>query len=261
MPRFGVIGGSGLYGIPGLEIVDTVQLSTPYGSPSESYKIGLLSGKEIAFLPRHGAMHNIQPHKINHRANIWGFRELGVERIISICASGGIGGEMIPGVIAVPDQLIDMTSGRPSTFYEEDEVVHIDFSEPFCGDLREYVFKAAEAAEEAVVKKGTYICVNGPRMETAAEIRAFSILGADMIGMTAMPEAVLARELEICLAGVSVITNFAAGRTADKLTTTEVIDTMQAASQKLRSLMKAFFAVTFSSPACRCGQTLQDAKM
>lgn len=261
MPMFGVIGGSGLYDIAGLEVKDSVKLSTPYGEPSDVYSIGSLSGKEIAFLPRHGRIHHIQPHKINYRANIWGFRKLGVERIISIGASGGISSEMKPGVIAVLNQLIDMTDGRLSTFYDDDEVVHIDFTEPFCSDMRDYIFRSAEQAGVAVTKAGLYVCVNGPRLETAAEIKAFSILGADMVGMTAMPEAALARELEICLAGISVITNYAAGIAVKKLTATEVLCMMQSSTERLKSILKAFFVLDFSAPICSCGQTLKDAKM
>ncbi|MDH4232196.1 MAG: S-methyl-5'-thioadenosine phosphorylase [Nitrospirota bacterium] len=261
MPLLGVIGGSGLYDIPGLEITGAEKIATPYGDPSDVYRIGKLAGTEVAFLPRHGTMHHIQPHKINYRANIWGFRELGVTKILSVGAAGGISGPMEPGSIVVPDQIFDMTSGRHSTFYEYDEVVHIDFTEPFCAGLRERIFAASEMAGLRVIRKGTYICVNGPRLETAAEIRAFSILGADMVGMTGMPEAVLARELELCFAGISVITNYAAGISGKKLTTTEVVESMKAATEKIKELLKAFFATDFPVPACFCGQALKEAKM
>lgn len=261
MPEFGVIGGSGLYDIPGLMVRDSVKISTPYGDPSDNYRIGRLSGLEAVFLPRHGSGHNIQPHKINYRANIWGFRELGVNKIISICASGGISSEMKPGAIALPDQIIDTTSGRPFTFYDKDEVVHVDFTEPFCPDLRRHIFKAAQLSGVSMIKSGVYLCVNGPRLETAAEIRTFSLWGADMVGMTAMPEASLARELEICLAGISVITNFAAGISGKKLTVTEVVETMRSSAEKLQSLLKALFALDFPAPSCQCKQTLKDAKM
>jgi len=261
MPVLGVIGGSGLYDIPGLEITGAEKIATPYGDPSDAYRIGKLAGTEVAFLPRHGALHCIQPHKINYRANIWGFRELGIKKILSVGASGGISGSMEPGSIAVPDQVIDMTSGRQSTFYEYDEVVHIDFTEPFCPALRERIFGAAEKAGIRIIRKGTYICANGPRLETAAEIRAFSILGADMVGMTGMPEAVLARELEICFAGISVITNYAAGISGEKLTATEVVESMKTSTEKIKELLKAFLGMDFSASDCFCGQALKDAKM
>jgi len=236
-------------------------MTTPYGEPSDLYRIGIFEGSEVAFLPRHGSMHHIQPHKINYRANIWGFRELGVKRILSIGASGGISSSMKPGSIAAPDQIIDMTSGRSSTFYDEDEVVHIDFTGPFCPDLREHIFAAAEKTGTNIIRQGTYICVNGPRLETASEIRAFSMLGADMVGMTGMPEAVLARELEICFAGISVITNFAAGLSGEKLTATEVVESMKAATENIIALLKAFLERDFSAVTCSCSQALRDAKM
>src|ERR1700690_2753274 len=167
MPEFGIVGGSGLYNIPGLEITGEVQVTTPYGAPSDSYKAGKLAGHEIVFLPRHGSGHNIQPHRINYRANIWGFRQLGGKRLFSVLAAGGISRNMKPGTIVVPDQIIDHTGCRASTFYDETEVVHIDFTYPFCPDLRDYILKATEQAGITIVKKGTYIAVNGPRLETA----------------------------------------------------------------------------------------------
>ena len=261
MPVFGVIGGSGIYDISGLEITESRKLTTPYGEPSDIYRIGKLQDSRVAFLPRHGSMHHIQPHRINYRANIWGFRELGVRKILSIGAAGGISGSMEPGNIVVPDQLIDMTSGRQSTFYEDREVVHVDFTEPFCPDLRAHIFAAAEKSGINIVKKSTYLCVNGPRLETASEIRAFSILGADMVGMTGMPEAVLARELEVCFAGISVITNAAAGISGKKLTAGEVVESMKVATGKIRELLRAFFAAEFAESSCTCGQALRDAKM
>jgi 5'-methylthioadenosine phosphorylase len=261
MAFLGVIGGSGIYDIPGVDISDIVKLSTPHGEPSDVYRIGKAAGLDIVFLPRHGSKHNIQPHRINYRANIWGFRELGVKKILSVGASGGISRNMEPGGIAVPDQIIDLTSGRHSTFYDEDEVVHIDFTEPFCPDLRRHIFGAAAETGIQTISKATYICVNGPRLETAAEIKAFSLLGADLVGMTAMPEAVLARELEICFAGVSVVTNYAAGITGEKLTATEVIESMKDSALKVKVLLNAFFSRDLSSSDCFCGKALTNAKI
>jgi 5'-methylthioadenosine phosphorylase len=261
MAIVGVIGGSGIYDIPGIKISGSVKLTTPYGDPSDVYRIGKLADTEVAFLPRHGSLHHIQPHKINYRANIWGFSNLGVKKILSIGAAGGISSSMEPGGIAMPDQIIDMTSGRHSTFYDGDEVVHIDFTEPFCPELRGHIFAAAEEAGIKIIRKGAYICVNGPRLETAAEIRAFSILGADLVGMTGMPEAALARELEMCFAGISVITNCAAGISVEKLTAKEVVESMKGVMKKIRALLQASLARDFSSSACSCGQALRDAKM
>jgi len=261
MPEFGVIGGSGIYNMPELEIIDSVKLSSPYGEPSDIYRIGRLSGKEIAFLPRHGSLHHIPPHRINYRANIWGLRELGVRKILSVGATGGISKEMKPGTVVILDQVIDMTSGRDMTFYDEHEVVHVDFTEPFCSELRAALIHAAAKAGTEVLKKGTYIAVNGPRLETAAEIRAFARLGADVVGMTGMPEAVLARELEICFSGLAVVTNAAAGMTEGRLSATEVIEAMKASSEQIAVLFKTFFFLDLNKAACSCRTALRHAKM
>jgi 5'-methylthioadenosine phosphorylase len=261
MPILGVVGGSGLYDIPDLEIRDSVKVTTPYGEPSDVYRTGRLAGRDAVFLPRHGAMHRIQPHKVNYRANLWGLRELGVEKIISICASGGISPQMKPGMITLPDQIIDMTNGRASTFYDGDEVVHVDFSDPFCPDMRRYIIAAATDAGVSLTGAGIYICTNGPRLETAAEIRTYAKWGADMVGMTLMPEAVLARELEMCFTCVAVITNFAAGITEKKLTTKEVMETMQSSAESVRMLLKALFSLDLESSSCGCRQTLKEARM
>jgi 5'-methylthioinosine phosphorylase len=261
MAAFGLIAGSGLDKIPGMDTVERVRLSTPFGEPSDDYRTGRLAGKEVVMLARHGPGHRIQPQGINYRANLWGFRELGVEKIISISASGGISRGMRPGELTVPDQIIDMTSGRRSTFYDAEDVVHVDLTEPYCPDLRGHVFTASKDSGIPVIRSGTYVCVNGPRLETAAEIRTFSLWGADMVGMTAMPEAALARELEICFAGIVVVTNFAAGIAAKKLTTAEVVETMKASLDRLRLLLQAFFALTFPAPECGCANALKDARM
>lgn len=261
MPEFGVIAGSGIYAIPELEIIDSVKVSSPYGEPSDHYRIGRLSGREIVFLPRHGSLHHIPPHRINYRANIWGFRELGVKRILSVGASGGISREMKPGSLVVLDQIIDRTSGREATFYDENDVVHIDFTEPFCPDLRKTLLASASQAGIHVLGKGTYVAVNGPRLETAAEIREFSLIGADVVGMTGMPEAVLARELELCFASVAVVTNVAAGIAEARLTTTEVVDVMKASTEHIKALIKTLFSRNPGEPDCSCSSSLKNARM
>lgn len=257
----GVIGGSGVYEIEGFVIKEVKKVATPYGDPSASYKIGELEGIEIAFLPRHGFSHDIAPHKVNYRANIWGFKELGANRIISVNAVGGINLRMKPGDIVVLRQIIDMTSIRESTFYDKEEVAHIDFTEPYCPELRTAVLSAGEKAGIALKENATYVCTNGPRLESSGEIKAFSLLGADVVGMTGMPEASLARELEICFAGIAVITNYAAGISKKKLTTTEVIETMKESTEKIKSLLKETFAIIPKSRNCSCKDALKDAKM
>jgi 5'-methylthioadenosine phosphorylase len=258
----GLIGGSGLYEIEGLEITKEVSISTPYGDPSSVYKIGTICDKEIVFLPRHGIPHSIPPHKINYRANIWGFKSLGVDRILSVSAVGGINKDMPPGSIVLLDQIIDMTIGaRISTFHDEDKVVHIDFTTPYCPEMRDLIIKASHNIGVPINKAGTYICTNGPRLETAKEIKFFSMIGADVVGMTAMPEASLARELEICISGISVVTNYAAGISERKLTTTEVVETMKNSIDRIKSLIKEVISQTPDSRSCPCKDALKDAEL
>ena len=261
MPDVGVIAGSGIYNIPEFEVTEAVKVSTPYGDPSDAYQVGRFGGKEVAFLPRHGSLHTIPPHGINYRANIWGFRKLGVRRVISIGAVGGISETMAPGAVVVLDQIIDRTSGRAATFYDGDEVVHIDFTEPFCTDLRRVLISAAGDSGMKVRSKGTYIAVNGPRLETAAEIHAYAAFGADVVGMTAMPEAALARELELCYGGLAVVTNAAAGISTGKLTVAEVKEAMRVTTEEIRILLKALFAMDLSRRHCACGSALKNARM
>lgn len=257
----GVIGGSGLYEINGVVIKETKKISTPFGDPSASYIISDFSGIEVVFLPRHGSPHRIPPHKINYRANIWGFKELGVKRIISLGAVGGISTEMKPGTIAVPDQIIDMTKGRDSTFYDGNGVVHIDLTEPYCPELRESIVGAGRKTGIKLEKSGTYVCVNGPRLETKAEIEFFSDIGANFVGMTAMPEASLAREAELCFAGVIVVTNYAAGIKEKRLTTTEVIEVMKGTAGRLKELLKGSFNLIPADRRCFCNEALKEARM
>ncbi|MGB9715778.1 MAG: S-methyl-5'-thioadenosine phosphorylase [Thermodesulfovibrionales bacterium] len=261
MPKIGIIGGSGLYDIPGLIIREHRKITTPFGDPSDSYIIGEYSGSEIIFLPRHGLKHQFPPHKINYRANIWGFKELGVERILSISAVGGINPVLKPGIFVVPDQIVDMTKKRESTFYDGDEVVHIDFTEPFCPELRNIAIKAGEESGIELQKSGTYVCVDGPRLETRAEIRIFKKMDIDIVGMTVMPEATLAREAELCFACIAIVTNYAAGITGKKLTTTEVIEVMKGSLIKIESFIKNIIYLIPVNRNCACRYALRDAQM
>jgi 5'-methylthioadenosine phosphorylase len=258
----GVIGGSGLYEMEGLILKEVKKITTPYGEPSDFYRICEYSGRDIVFLPRHGSRHGIPPHRINYRANIWGFRELGTERIVSISATGGIGSKMKPGTIVIPDQIIDMTNGRKATFYEGEEgVVHIDFTEPYCPEMRDVLFRAGRRTSLKLKKSGTYICVNGPRLETKAEIFFYSRIGADVVGMTAMPEASLAREAQLCYAGLSIVTNYAAGIAGKKLAAIEVIEEMQKTAGKLKRLLQSAFTLVSPKRKCNCKESLREAKV
>ena len=262
MDKIGIIGGSGLYEIPGLKLREECDTDTPFGLPSSPYMTGELEGSEIVFLPRHGLHHDLAPHKINYRANIRGFSNLGVKRIISVCASGGIDPSLEPGTIVVLDQVVDFTQGaRESSFYDEHEVVHIDFTDPFCPELRDALIKAAESSGISVVQGGTYICVNGPRLESRAEIKHFASIGGDVVGMTAMPEAALAREDQICMANITVVTNPAAGISTRKLTTGEVTDTMRLTTERVKNLIKTAIPLIPHERGCSCKDALKDARM
>lgn len=260
MSKIGVIGGSGLYSMPGLPITRSRKITTPFGDPSDNYIFCEFSGKEIVFLPRHGSPHRIPPHKINYRANIWGFKELGLERIISVNAVGGLSLEMSPGMIVIPDQIIDMTKGRESTFYDG-EAVHVDFTEPFCPELRDSVLESGKRLGIKLKDGGTYICVSGPRLESRAEINLFSSIGADVVGMTLMPEASLAREAELCFVCIAVVTNYAAGITKKRLTVAEVIETMEGASENVWRLLRLMFDLIPDERKCLCGDALKEARM
>lgn len=257
----GIIAGSGLYDIADFETIELKKIDTPFGEPSDLYRLGRLGGHDIVFLPRHGSPHRIPPHRVNYRANIWGFKELGVKRIISVSAVGGISEGLGPGDIVILDQIIDMTGGaRQGTFYDH-EVVHVDFTEPYCPELREYLINAANEAGLEIHPSGTYVATDGPRLETRAEIACFKQIGADVVGMTAMPEAVLARELEICFGGIAVVTNYAAGISRARLTTTEVIENMKIANKKVLAIIRASLPSIEKDRQCPCKDALKEARL
>ena len=209
----GVIGGSGLTRLPGFVIAGERDEPTPYGMPSAPLVSGTLGGVPMLFLARHGSAHSIAPHEINYRANIWAMKSLGVTRIVSVATVGGIGDRFTPGALAVPHQIIDYTWGRRHTFFDEGEpVTHIDFTEPYSQEVRVAIAAAAEACGEAVLPQAVYAVTQGPRLETAAEIDRLARDGADIVGMTAMPEAALAREKGMAYGALAVVANYAAGR-------------------------------------------------
>lgn len=219
-----IIGGTGLTQLSELTITDRQIIDTPYGEPSADYVCGELNGKSVVFLARHGDPHTIPPHKINYRANIWGLKTLGITEIVAVAAVGGISEQMVPARIAIPDQLIDYSYGREQTFFAADltEVTHVDFTQPYTPALRQRLLDAADAAGIRVVQSGTYGCTQGPRLETGAEIIRMERDGCDLVGMTGMPEAALARELDIDYAALAVVANWAAGKTAGEISMDEI---------------------------------------
>ncbi len=209
-----IIGGSGLTQLANLSVIRREVVRTPYGEPSGALTFGQLCAQPVVFLARHGYGHTIPPHRVNYQANLWALREAGVDAIISVASVGGIRADLCPGSLVLPDQIIDYTWGRKSTFHEnsDEPVVHIDFTQPYDETVRARILAAAQRAGQPIVDGGVYAATQGPRLETAAEINRLERDGADVVGMTGMPEAALARELGIPYAAINVVANFAAGR-------------------------------------------------
>jgi 5'-methylthioadenosine phosphorylase len=214
----GIIGGTGLSELANMHVTRRRAVRTPYGKPSGALVFGTLRGRKVVFLPRHGPGHTIPPHEVNYRANIWALHAQKVKNVVSVASVGGIRADLGPGMLAVPDQIIDYTHGRASTFFSRSgrPVTHIDFTRPYCEAMRERLLMAARAAGEALVAEGTYAATQGPRLETAAEIRRLERDGAHFVGMTGMPEAALAREIGLCYAAIAIVVNHAAGRGASE---------------------------------------------
>jgi len=244
LKNLAIIGGTGLDSLGILQVDKREVITTPYGEPSGPVTRGSLSGTAILFLPRHGYSHALPPHKVNYRANLWALREMGAENILAVAAVGGIAANMGPGVLAIPDQIIDYTWGRPSTFFEDEleEVTHIDFTHPYCEDLRQRLLSAAATGNVNIVDGGTYGAAQGPRLETAAEIVRMERDGCDLVGMTGMPEAALARELELCYATCAVVANWAAGKGEGIITMEEIEATLKGAMENLAKLFQSLMA-------------------
>ncbi len=221
--RIGVIGGSGVYQMEGLEDVEEIHIDTPFGEPSDNYVVGTLEGVRVAFLARHGRGHRIMPHELNSRANIWGFKKLGVEYLIAISACGSMKEEIRPGDIVIPDQLFDRTRRSPQTFFGDGLVVHVSVAEPFCAYLSDVLYEAVKETGARVHKGGTFIIIEGPRFSTKGESRIFRQWGVDIIGMTAIPEAFLAREAEMSYAIMAHVTDYDVWHEEEEPVTVEMV--------------------------------------
>jgi 5'-methylthioinosine phosphorylase len=239
VPKFAIIGGTGLTSLQNLQITRRENMQTPYGEPSAALSYGLLGKTEAVFLARHGDRHTIPPHRINYRANLWALKQTGVTHVIAVCAVGGISRWMAPRAIAIPDQIVDYTWSREQTFFdtESGHVRHIDFTFPYCEPLRTALIKAAATAGIQVIPHGTYGAKHGPRLETIAEIDRMERDGCDMVGMTGMPEASLARELDLCYAQCAVSANWAAGRSEGIIEMPEIEANLESAMQEVRELL------------------------
>jgi 5'-methylthioadenosine phosphorylase len=254
--QLAVIGGSGLYEPELFGDYRDLTVETPYGSVN--LLIGKLDGAELAFLPRHGRHHSLLPHQVNYQANIWGLHVLGVKRIIATAAVGSMNEQLVPGSLVLIDQFLDFTRQRPLTFCASGEArrAHIDVTEPYCPEIRAGIQTAAAKLKIPIFGAGCYVCTEGPRYETSAEIRAFQLLGGDVVGMTGVPEVVLARELGICYANLSIVTNWAAGLCSQQLSHTEVEAVMRENLAQLRKLIVAGLAEIPAKPQCGCATSI-----
>ncbi len=239
MAKTALIGGTGLASMAGLDVIQRQTLETPYGAPSGELTTGKLAGHEVVFLARHGEHHTIPPHRVNYRANLWALHSVGVEQIIAVAAVGGITAAMGPAQVAIPDQIIDYTHSREATFYDggEQPVEHVDFSYPYSETVRKKLLEAAQEVDFSVVAGATYGATQGPRLESAAEIIRMQRDGCDLVGMTGMPEAVLARELGVDYACCAVVANWAAGCAEGIITMAEIEQTLELGMQRVRQLL------------------------
>jgi 5'-methylthioinosine phosphorylase len=237
----GIIGGSGLQQLEGFALVREQEIDTPYGKPSAPLAVGTLSGATVVFLTRHGRGHTLPPHKINYRANICALKDIGVKRVIAVAAVGGITSAMCPGRIVLPSQIIDYTWGREHTYCDGSNatVTHVDFTDPYCERTREQLIKAARALHLDAAEDGVYGATQGPRLESAAEIARMERDGCDIVGMTGMPEAALARELELPYACCALVANWAAGRGEGPITMNAINDILAHGIQKVARLLFA----------------------
>ncbi|MEJ5338794.1 MAG: S-methyl-5'-thioadenosine phosphorylase [Aquificaceae bacterium] len=275
----GVIGGSGLYRLEGVEVVERVRIRTPFGEPSSDVVIARIEGKELAFLSRHGEGHVYPPHLVPYRANLWAFRELGIKRVLAVSAVGAINRRFKPGDFVLVDDLLDFTKGRKDTYYEgkfslpvkgddrvaellsKGKVVHIDAGQLYCPQMRSVLMETLEGLKLPYHPSGVYACTEGPRFETPAEIRAIEKFGGDVVGMTGYPEVVLARELTMCYASLCVVANPAAGIAGYRLTSEEVISLMKKREEEIGKLILEFIERLPEDRTCGCDRILEGAEV
>jgi 5'-methylthioadenosine phosphorylase len=255
--KIAVVGGSGLYQIEGLTEIEEVNPTTPFGKPSDTITVGKLEGTSIAFLPRHGRGHTITPTEVPYRANIYALKALEVERIIAVNAVGSFKKELKPGDLVIPDQIIDRTRHRADSFFGEGIVVHIAFADPFCPDLSRILYDAAKKIKAKVHFGGTYVAMEGPAFSTKAESRLYRSWGADVIGMTGIPEAKLAREAEICYAMVAGATDYDSWqKKSERLVVSEIIKTLRSNIDAIREIIKLAVAAVPEKRECECATAL-----
>jgi len=259
--KIAVIGGSGLYEMEGIQELKEVKIKTPFGMPSDVITIGRIDGVQCAFLPRHGRGHRILPSELPSRANIYALKSLGVERIISVGACGSLKEELAPRHFVFADQLFDRTKSRPSTFFGEGIVGHVSFDQPFCGPLTQVLSGAAEDGRVTVHRGGTYVCIEGPSFSTKAESLVNRSLGFSIIGMTALPEAKLAREAEICYSLISLVTDYDVWKTGEEVSVQKVVETLMTNVSNVKALIARALKRIAQMPTrdCLCANALQYA--
>ena len=257
--EIGIFGGTGIYDSGLLEDSQEVSIDTPYGKPSDAITIGTFKERKIAFMPRHGKKHTIPPHMINYKANIFAFKELGIKRIIAPSAVGSLKEEIAPGHFALPTQFIDFTKSREGSFSENGRVIHISVADPFCPELQQSILKIAQNRNLLIHKDCTYVCIEGPRFSTKAESKFFRTTGADIIGMTLVPECQLAREAQICYASISTVTDYDVW--AEKpVTAKEVLETLSKNVAATKNLLTFLIEDIPQTKSCSCEKALSEAE-
>ena len=258
--EIGIIGGSGLYSMPGFEAQEELNITTPFGSPSDNYVLGTLGGRNVAFLARHGRGHRLSPSELNFRANIYGLKSLGVERIISLSAVGSLQEQHRPQDFVLPDQFFDRTRGRVSTFFGEGLVAHISFADPICPQMSGTLEAACRAAGVNVHRGGTYLCMEGPAFSTKAESNVYRAWGMDVIGMTNLQEAKLAREAEICYVTVAMVTDYDCWHPEhDAVTVNDIIANLVKNAENACRVVALAVAEMPKTRECKCGSALAHA--
>lgn len=258
--EIGIIGGTGVYDQESFEDIKDIKLFTPFGETSDLISIGDYKNVKVAFIPRHGKNHTIPPHRVNYRANVWALKQLGVKRIITSAAVGSLREDYGPGTFVIPDQFIDRTKKRLDTFYEGGQVCHISTADPFCDQLRKIFFEIGMKLGINVKKKGTYVCIEGPRFSTRAESRLFQMWKADVVGMTLYPECVLAKETELCYVSISMVTDYDVWA-ENPVSTKEVIEKAKESNEKLKKLILKALPDIPKKRDCNCDSALKDAIM
>jgi 5'-methylthioadenosine phosphorylase len=254
----GIFGGSGFYRF--LDDVEDVPVATPYGPPSAPIRIGRLEGQDVAFMPRHGDEHTLPPHRINYRANVWAMKEVGVDRILGPAACGSLKAELEPGTFVICDQFYDRTNGRESTFYDGPQTTHVSAADPFCADLTRILAESAREEGIPLVEGGTVVVIQGPRFSTRAESRVFAAAGFDVVNMTQYPECMLARELALCYANISLVTDYDVGVDGGEPVSTDVaIRVFRENLDRLRALLTRAVPKIGPQPDDTCASALDSA--